>query len=109
MPLDACYLVSSVSFFFVAVFYLLSEHLGVDFDLQDDPPNLKNLDSSSDVHRFLKHRLFIFEDGLGSVLEVSWAPFGSSWGSLGGLLGDLWRLLGVSSATFGGFRSNTNG
>ena len=24
-------------------------------------------------------------------------------GPLGGLLGDLWRLLGVSSATFGGF------
>ena len=41
----------------------------------------------------------MFQDGLGSVLEVSWAPFGSSWGSLGrplealgGLFGDLWGL-----------------
>ena len=40
----------------------------------------------------------MFQDGLGSVVEVSWAPFGS-WGSLGrslealgGLLGDLWGL-----------------
>ena len=46
-----------------------------------------------------ENRLFIFQDGLGSVLEVSWAPFGSSWGSLGrplealgGPFGDLWGL-----------------
>ena len=43
--------------------------------------------------------MFIVQDTLGNVLEVSWAPFGSSWGSLGrpleaigGLLGDLWGL-----------------
>ena len=42
---------------------------------------------------------FTVQDGLGSVLEVSWAPFGSSWGSLGRplealvcLFGDLWGL-----------------
>ena len=95
---------------FSLLFFIFSRCLlGSMLALQDDPPNLKNLDSTLDMHLCLKDRLFIFQDGLGSVLEVSWAPFGSSWGSLGGLLGDLWRLLGVSSATFGGFRSNTDG
>ena len=44
----------------------------------------------------MKYRFVIFQDGLGSVSEVSWAPFWSSRGSLGrplealgGLLGDL--------------------
>ena len=42
------------------------------------------------------------------VLGAFWRSLGLLLGPLGGLLGDLWRLLGVSSATFGGFRSNTN-
>ena len=48
-------------------------------------------------HSFIFERsFFIFQDGLGSVWEVSWAPFWSFWGSLGrplealgGLVGDL--------------------
>ena len=53
------------------LFFILSWGLlGSILDLQDDPPNLKNLDSSSDVHWFLKYRLFIFQDGLGSVLGI---------------------------------------
>jgi len=42
----------------------------------------------------LKVRLFIFQDGLGSVLEVSWARCWSSWGSLGRPLESLGRLFG---------------
>ena len=43
------------------------------------------------------------------VLGAFWRSFGLLLGPLGGLSGDLWRLLEVSSATFGGFRSSTNG
>ena len=50
------------------------------------------MDFSLDIHCFLKDRLFIFEDVREPVLEVSRAPFGCSWGSLGGHLGPLWRL-----------------
>ena len=35
------------------------------------------------LHQILKDRLSIFQDGLGNILQVSWAPFGCSWGSLG--------------------------
>ena len=85
--------------FFGVVFIFSWGLLGSILDLQDDPPNLKNNDSSLEIHHVLKNRLFIFQDGLGSFLEVSWAPFGSSWGSLGrplgalgGLFGGLWGL-----------------
>ena len=78
---------------FSLLFFIFSRSLlGSILDLQDDPPNLKNLDFASDIHWFLKDRLFIFQDGLGSVLEVSRAPFGCSWGSLVVHLGPLWRL-----------------
>ena len=63
---------------------------------QDTLPPLKNIDFSKDIRSFWKDRLFIFKDGRGSVLDFVLAHFGSSWGSLGGLLGDLCRLLGVS-------------
>ena len=53
------------------------------FSSQDDLPNLKNLDFSLDIHRFLKNQGFRSEDGLESVLGLSWAPLGCSWGSLG--------------------------
>ena len=83
------------------LFFILSWGLlGSIWDLQDDPPNLKNLDFSKYIHLFLKDRCFVFQDGLGSVLEVSWAPFGSSWGSLGrpleALGGRFGDLLGAS-------------
>ena len=37
------------------------------------------------------------------VLTAFWTSLGLLLGPFGGLLGDLWRLLCVSSATFGGF------
>ena len=46
---------------------------------------------------------------LGFARGALLALLGASWGSLGGLLGDLWSLLSFSSATFGGFRWNTDG
>ena len=80
LPLLLHFLVQCSSKLF---FILCGGLLGSILDLQDDPLHLKHLDFSSDFQRFLKNRLFIFQDGLGSVLEVSWAPFGSSWGCLG--------------------------
>ena len=41
--------------------------------------------------------LLAAEDGLGSVLGLSWAPPGGSWGSLGSSLGPLDRPKGTSS------------
>ena len=63
---------------------------------QADPPTLKNLDFASAGARFLKNHHFRSEDGFGSVLGLSWAPFGSSWGSLGGSLGPSDRPKGAS-------------
>ena len=54
---------------------------------QDDPRNLKNLDFSLDVRWILKNQGFWKDDGLESVLGLSWAPFGRSWGSLGSPFG----------------------
>ena len=53
----------------------------------NDIPNLKNLDFSYDIHRFLKNQGFRYEDGLESVLGLSWAPLGCSWVSLGTTFG----------------------
>ena len=80
MPL----LSSFLPFCCIFLFYFFE---GSILDLQDDPPNLKNLDSSSDIHRFLKNQGFRYEDGLESVLGPSWAPLGCSWGSLGSTFG----------------------
>ena len=65
--------------------------LGSILDPQDEPPNLKIFDFSSNIHCFLKYRLFIFQDGIETVLELSWAPFWRSWGSLGRPLGAPYR------------------
>ena len=71
--------------FFVLTWSLLESVL----DLQDDHPNLKNLDFSEGMHCFLKKQ---------STFYLSrW-----SWERFGGLLGSFWVLLGVSWATFGG-------
>ena len=71
--------------------------------LQDGLSDLKNLDFASDIHRILKYRLSIFQNGLDSVLDISWASFASFWGSPGRPLG----ALEVSWATLGGSRTPT--
>ena len=58
---------------------------------QTDPPTLKNLDFLHEISTSSKNQRFRSEDGFESVLGLSWAPFGSSWGSLGGSLGPLHR------------------
>ena len=69
--------------------------------LQDDISDLKNLDFAADIHQMLKDRLSIFQDGLDSVLDLSWASFASFWGSLERPLGALEGLLG----DFGGLQN----
>ena len=94
--------------FFIASWNLLASILSS----QDDLRNLKNLDFRLDIHRFLRIRAFRYEDGLENVLELSWAPLGCSWGSLGGLLGSsgvlwgvFWGLLSSLGVVFGALRS----
>ena len=62
--------------------------------------DLKNLDFATDIHRVLKDRLFICQDGLDNVLDVSWASFASFWGSLGRPL----RALEAHLGDFGGLQ-----
>ena len=52
-----------------------------------DLPTLKNVDFMKAGARFLKNHHFRSKDGFESVLGLSRPPFGSSWGSPGGLLG----------------------
>ena len=73
---------SSKSLFFIS-WGLFGSILGV----QDDPPTLIVLGFVSTEARFLQEKSFRSEDGLASVLGLSWASFGCSWGSLGGLFG----------------------
>ena len=56
-----------------------------------DPPTLKNVDFTQEILTFLKNQRFRPKDGFESVLGLSRAPFGSSWGSLGSSLGPLDR------------------
>ena len=83
MPLDACFFVSFVSFFFVAVFYLLSELLGSILSSQTDPPILKNVDFTIGILTFWRNERFRSKNGFAIVFGLSRAPFGSSWGALG--------------------------
>ena len=78
---------SLVLVFFQVVFCATSNSSRSILSLQDDPPNLKNLDFSLDIHRFLKNQGFRYEDGLESVLGPFSAPLGCSWGSLGSNFG----------------------
>ena len=57
---------------------------GSSLGLQGDSPTLKNRAPARTAARFLKSRRFRSEGGLQSVLGLSWASFGRSWGSLGG-------------------------
>merc|ERR1712139_99601 len=65
--------------------------LGSILSSQANPPTLKNLHFPAEIFTFLKKLRFRSKDGFESVLGLSWAPFGSSWGSLGGSLGPLHR------------------
>ena len=86
--------------FFSFLFVLLSSMsyvifcrslLGSILSSQADPPTLKNLDFALAGARFLKNQRFRSKDGFESVLGLSRAPFGSSWGALGSSLGPLDR------------------
>ena len=87
---------SLVNVFFEIVFCYFSKLLGSILSSQNDPPTLENRAPASAAARFLKNRRFRSEGGLQSVLGLSWASFGRSWGSLGG-------LLGFSAVLAGGF------
>ena len=61
--------------------------LGSILSSQTDPSTLKHVDLLKGLLTFLKKQRFRSKDGFESVLGLSRAPFGSSWGSPGGLLG----------------------
>ena len=63
--------------------------LGSILNSQTDPPTLKNVGFIKRILAFLKNQRFRSKDGFESVLGLSRAPFGSSWGSLGNSLGPL--------------------
>ena len=85
---------------------MLSSSVSVSISsFQADPQILKNTDLSRDIPWFLKNQRFTFDDGLESVLGLSWRLFGCSWGRLGSTLGYLEGLLGVSWDPFGDLRS----
>ena len=65
--------------------------LGSILSSQTDPPTLENVDFTIGIFTFLKNQRFRPKDGFESVLGLSRAPFGSSWGSLGSSLGPLDR------------------
>ena len=83
-------------------FSLSSSFLVSILSSQGDPPTFKNLDFALAGARFLKNRRVRSEDGLESVLGLSWASFGRSWGSLGGLLSSSGVSLGISWGLLGG-------
>ena len=58
---------------------------------QTDPPTFKNEDFTMKILTFLKNQRFRYKEGFESVLGLSRAPFGSSWGSLASSLGPLDR------------------
>ena len=74
-------------------FFISSRNLlGSILSSQTDPPTLENVVFTIGILTFLKNQRFRSKDGFESVLGLSRAPFGSSWGALGGLLGALWGL-----------------
>ena len=72
---------------FDVVFVLSWSLLGSILDLQDDLRDLNKRDYSLGIRRVSKDRFFIYEDYLESVVELFWAPFWRSWGSLGSPFG----------------------
>ena len=65
--------------------------LGSILSSQTDHPTLQIVDFTMRILTFLKNQRFRSKDGFESVLGLSRAPFGSSWGSLGSFLGPLDR------------------
>ena len=90
--LDALFFVSFLSSFFDVVFIFSRSLLGSILSSQTDPPTLPNIDFILGIFTFWKNQRFRSNDGFGNVLGFSRAPFESSWGSLGRLLGALWSL-----------------
>ena len=91
-------------------FILSRSLLGSILSSQTDPPTLENVDFTTGIFTFLKNQRFRSKDGFESVLGLSRAPFGSSWGSLGSSLGPLDRpkrasrfVLELSWASFARF------
>ena len=89
-------LAASCSFMFVILssmssFIFFRGLLGSILSSQADPPTLKNLDFPNEILTFMKKQRFRAKDGFESVWGLPWAPFGSSWGSLGGSSGTLHR------------------
>ena len=78
--------------------------------LQTASPTFKNDGFTMEILTFLKNQRFRPKDGFESVLGLSRAPFGGSWGSLGSSLGPLDRpkrasrfVLELSWASFARF------
>ena len=65
--------------------------LGSILSSQTDHPTLQIVDFTMRILTFLKNQRFRSKDGFESVLGLSRAPFGSSWGSLGSSFGLLDR------------------
>ena len=63
--------------------------LGSILSSQTDHPTLQNVDFIMKILTFVKNQRFRSKDGFESVLGLPRAPFGSSWGALGGLFGAL--------------------
>ena len=82
--------------FFEIVFCSLSNLLGSILSSQEGPPTLKNRAPASAAARFLKNRRLRSEGGLQSVLGLSWASFGRSWGSFWAPLRCSWGSLGTT-------------
>ena len=78
--------------FFSIVFHLFRNISGKILNSQADHPTLQNVDFTVRILTCLENQRFRSKDGFESVLGLSRAPFGSSWGALGGLLGALWGL-----------------
>merc|ERR1712115_506559 len=84
--------------------------LGSILSSQTHHPTLQNVDFTLRILTFLKKQRFRSNDGFGSVVGLSRAPFGSSWDSLGSSFGPLNRrkrasrfVLELSWASFARF------
>ena len=81
--------VVSLLFFILSMLFLISSRslLGSILSSRTDPLTIENVDFTMEILTFLKNQRFRSKDGFESVLGLSQPPFGSYWGSPGGLLG----------------------
>ena len=89
LAIDALVFVSLLCFFFRCRFYLLSEPLGVDFELPSWPSDSQKSQCSLGCLNILK-KINVLDPMM--VLNTRWGSLGLLLGSLGGLLGALWVL-----------------